>query len=414
MALELDNKSVLRTISELYLNTEIADISFVFEIDGQYQELSAHKFLLAAASPVFHRMFFGPLKQDRFLKITDTTIDGFREFLKFFYLTNMTLSTKYVAEVIHLANKYDMFECINTCTDFIRNNSTFENICCTYELAIQLNNQELKCFCETMITRSPLDFFQSSSFLHCDRNVLRHILQLDILQCKEINIFNACITWAKFACKRNNIDENIGKNLRIQLDDCFLLIRFNEMALEDFTKIISKHRDIFSLNELVYIEHSPSIRGRELMCWRESTTNGAPYHIKNIETVCFTTNKPILLTAFWCKGLLHRYSHQVSLNFKITISESNVVAVKTLFTAETTLIKRIKCRIGIVRPIVICSEKTYEIRMETENCDYHYHHAVWESEVSLDDDLIVNFYQNPLDSMSNRRGLVSCFSFRRI
>lgn len=243
--------------------------------------------------------------------------------------------------------------------------------------------------------------------------------------CNKTDVLNACLIWARNACKRNKLDENNVNNLKNQL---FYLIRFNGVNIEEFVEMLGALHEWFTLNDLAdnSFMFKPNPRSRslnhrdqnqELLCWRENSIEVTPYYIQNIESVWFTTNKTLWLNGFWCKGLLHQYLDQISVNVKLIIieidrksSEQN----KILFTTEKTLIKKIKTRISIKVPLIICPQTMYEIRMETNNNTNYFHCALWDSEVKMDDDVIVNFHRNLSIENSARRGLVLCLSFKRI
>lgn len=406
----------------------MADISFVFDIDGELHQVTAHKLILAAASPVFYKIFYKLNKDYRYIKVSNTNIDAFMQFLQFFYLKKVIITMEHIEEVMKLAKKYRMFECIESCLRYAERKLTVENVCWGYRLAIVLNNDKLRRYCERMISISPLEVFRTDSFLRCDQNVLKNILQIELMLCKETDVLNACLSWARNSCRTNNLDENNPKHLKSQLGECFYLIRFGAMSVEEFVDVLASYRQLFSSKELTDITAmlNPNPRSRplahwsrnpELMCWRENSTEDSPYHIQNVESIWFTTNKPLWLNAFWCKGLLHRHSDRVSVNFKLSINEiENPSSDRsdTLFTKMVTIIKRIKTRISIPHPLIICPGRMYEIRLETENSNYYYHCALWDSEVKLDDDLIVSFHKNVSIEHSERRGLVSCLSFKRI
>lgn len=431
MASELENKVVSRSVSKLYLNNELSDVCFVFETKDDIVKVCAHKLILAAASPVFHKMFYGLMNEGRYVKITDATASGFKTFLQFFYLEKVILTMENMDEILSLANKYDMFDCANTCMKFIKNQLRPENVCWAYQLSIVLDNNDLKRFCEKVISIAPLDVFQTESFLQCDRIVLKHILRMDLMICKETELFDACLSWAMDHCKRKHLDETLVKNLKFQLDDCFSLIRFGSMTENEFIRIATVYRELFPPGEFLNISFSfgqaPRSntlkhwnKNQEIMCWRECTTDATAYHIKNIESAWFTTNQPILLGTLWCKGLLHRYSNCFTINFKLNIIEidsqtfDNKAQTRSLFTGSLTLIKKIKTRFPIPQPLVIYPEKMYEIRLEAENTAYYYHCALWNSDVSLDDELIITFHKNPKIKENDRCGLVSCLSFKNI
>lgn len=89
-------KNVLawRGCEKLYLNERTRDVSLVF-FSKEIVSVPAHKNILAAISPVFDAMFYGPNKQEAFI-----------EFLQFFYRSEVTLSIENVSEVLDLCKRY--------------------------------------------------------------------------------------------------------------------------------------------------------------------------------------------------------------------------------------------------------------------------------------------------------------------
>ena len=54
--------------------------------DSASKPIGAHKVLLAGVSPVFRRMLFGPLKEEReVIEVKDTTHEAFNTMVKFIY-----------------------------------------------------------------------------------------------------------------------------------------------------------------------------------------------------------------------------------------------------------------------------------------------------------------------------------------
>lgn len=89
----------------LYLNEQLADVNFVFKNEAEVEKVPANKAILAALSPVFRAMFFGPMKEKGDVEMVDATADGFKEFLGFFYLDQVKLTIENIDEVIQLADK---------------------------------------------------------------------------------------------------------------------------------------------------------------------------------------------------------------------------------------------------------------------------------------------------------------------
>lgn len=100
---------------------ETKDVQFIFALNSNdVIKISAHKKVLAASSPVFYAMFYGPLKECGDVKIVDVSPDAFREFLQLFYNNEVKLTKKNRDEVNKLIDKYD----VEVERQFVNNNDT--------------------------------------------------------------------------------------------------------------------------------------------------------------------------------------------------------------------------------------------------------------------------------------------------
>lgn len=110
------NNLVETNTAKLYLNTKASDICFIFG----YERVYAHKAILAAGSDVFDAMFFGQLKENAEIEIVDAWVAAFREFLQFFYRSEMQLTTEHLGEVVILCRKYQVDDALKACEDRIK------------------------------------------------------------------------------------------------------------------------------------------------------------------------------------------------------------------------------------------------------------------------------------------------------
>lgn len=99
----------------LYLSDETADVNFIFEPDPtQIEVVPAHKSHLAAASTAFRMMFKKCDEVDdnaqgkSCIVMCDVTPGAFKEFLKFFYFSEVKISMENVAEVMELGFKFNV------------------------------------------------------------------------------------------------------------------------------------------------------------------------------------------------------------------------------------------------------------------------------------------------------------------
>lgn len=254
------NVDLPRLITEkLYLDQSSADIQFLFEeLDDDGMMLSenvpAHKLILSTGSQVFHAMFYGAIPEGNEVKIIDVGATAFKEFLQFFYIdNNITLSIENIAEVMYLIRKYGIERCMKQCVEFLIENLEIEHACLGYQLAIKLELDDLRYFCERKISASAEIVMKSESFLNCEWMVFNEIMQLDSLVCAEPRVFDAAVAWAKKSCEKKGLPSFDMQNLRDQLNGSLRFIHFKRITIEDFVSRAVDYCGLFTLPELVDI-----------------------------------------------------------------------------------------------------------------------------------------------------------------
>lgn len=205
-AAPVDSEFCKRSCMKLYLQEESADVHFVFLTNGEEKKLPAHKYILAIGSPVFQSMFYGHLKEEGDVKIADATVDAFAEFLQFFYLADVTLTTENAPEVMNLVNKYGAVDCFPACERFLMKNITMDSVCGALELAALYDRTEFRQSLLKIIINKPNELFALNTFKKCSPEILASILECENLNCKEKFVFDACIAWSENACLKKNLD----------------------------------------------------------------------------------------------------------------------------------------------------------------------------------------------------------------
>lgn len=200
-----------------YLNKRTADVFFTF--DNSNERVPAHKSVLAAASEVFDRMFYGPMAMSGDVSLPGKAPEAFKNLLQFCYLDEVVLKFDDITEVMSLLHEYQLMESLMLCGKFLVDNWTIEDICSMYDWAISLQMEEFQTFYERKICVHIAEIFKTDDFLSCSFNVLEHILNMDSLLCDESAILSACLDWARYKCKQNGKDGNDVDNLREFLID---------------------------------------------------------------------------------------------------------------------------------------------------------------------------------------------------
>lgn len=219
-----NNPIPLGSFEKFYLDSETADVHFVFgSVDGVIQRVPAHKILLAAASDVFKAMFYGPLKETADVAVDGVSAESFETFLQLFYNTKIKLSKGSVADVMNLADKYNVTKCSEMCVQFLKAALTNDDICAGLTLAIIYGQTELIDHCDRQIMLNTKAIFKSDSFLHCGRRTLAHIMRMNLLSCSEPEVFEACISWVKSNSEQVIVTKDL---IQEHLGDLFYEIRF--------------------------------------------------------------------------------------------------------------------------------------------------------------------------------------------
>lgn len=241
--------STKKTLEQLYLDrNETGDVTFL--VDSQ--RIRAHRWVLAAASPKYKAQFYGLRPDENEILIPNVSAAAFNEFLQFFYKDSVTLTLENIEAVLDMAKQSLVDEFVVNCVRFLATVVTAKNLCWAYRMSILYDIEPLRVQCEYQIGRNTKDIFATDSFLDCDHEVLLRILRFNSLNCKEKEVFDACIKWARAKCQQTDLKSS-PKYLRSALGDAIYEIRFTSMSIEEFASAHKMVEGLFTHDELVEI-----------------------------------------------------------------------------------------------------------------------------------------------------------------
>lgn len=395
---------------KLYLKSKKADVHFIFESNGSSERVPAHKILLSSASEVFDAMFYGSLKEEGDIKIVDASPEAFKQFLRLFYFNHIELTMETVAEVMYLARKYDVTECLELCSVYLANKLTVENVIAVIELAIIYDQIDLRKSCESKIRLNSREILnsQSSGFLECDGQVVNHILKMDFLSCSETEVFDACMAWVKAASKQDKLTREI---VQTHLGDSFFNICFGSMSMDDFVKLLPLYGNLFAANEYNEILQTISKQQTEPTIFRESRQtlhfdenkivkcnrfvsclNGKKYYAQDLAITTFTSSSPLLLGYFACFPLYNRHDDLTKdLHLFVTVlsESSHIEAQFSTHVMHTTGSYHVK----LPKPIIIKPNQKYSLRFSLPDHQYFFVRALGSS-VTVESNIILQFYDD--------------------
>ncbi|KAG4072269.1 hypothetical protein HA402_004201 [Bradysia odoriphaga] len=243
-----------------FLNADTADVFFVCEKNGIIERVPAHKIILAGSSNVFDTMFYGTLCEGNEVSIVDATPNGFRQFLRFFYVNDFEFSLEYIDELMYLSKKYLLESFFGKFCEFLMEQEEADGILVAYDQSFRFDLPQLKHKMENSIVANNGTIFCSEYFANIDRDLLKRLIQIPVLRIEHSKfVFDGCIFWAQANCKRESIDMTM-KNLREQLGDCFLHIQFSSMTTSHITECVENFGDMFTTQELQRIVSTISSR----------------------------------------------------------------------------------------------------------------------------------------------------------
>ncbi|CDS38052.1 BTB POZ domain containing 6 [Echinococcus multilocularis] len=239
---------------------------------SEVKRFSAHRLVLAIASPVFEAMFFGSFAEATGvlssrpptatpsaagvittpvvameIHVTDVTPAAFQQCLHYIYYDDMTLTDTLddLYDTLYAAKKYLLTPLATACKNRLISLMTPQNVLLQLNRCSAMDEDELFKICWHTIDVLTPEVLTSEHFTYLERRTLLRLISRETLYCEEWEIFEALMRWSKLECTRTGITDNT-LNVAKVMGDFLPYIRFTTMSLEDFIIHVSKS-DILSL-----------------------------------------------------------------------------------------------------------------------------------------------------------------------
>lgn len=246
----LMNNTLINTIPGFFRDKDTVDVQFFFEKENK--RVGAHKIILASRCDAFKGMFYGGVSDNGEVRIGDVSSEAFITFLRIFYFADVAIPIEQIGEIMHLADKYRVIALTEKCYQYLEHNVPVEHICTGYELAIKYYRGDLALKFEREMKINHKILFKSESFHSCPPEILKRILELDQIMCNDPKyVFEACIAWAKYACRKANLDATKPGNWKQVLDECFYRIPFSLMTPEQILQTFDEYENFFDHKEIL-------------------------------------------------------------------------------------------------------------------------------------------------------------------
>lgn len=176
-----------------------ADCRFLVGTPPNQKLLQGHKLILAMASPVFERMFYGnlPDKTDPIV-IPDVQPEAFHAMLEYIYSDKIDIrSFDKACELCYVAKKYLLPHVVAQCTHFLWADLSPKNACRAYEFAKLFDEPKLMKSSMDIISAKTKEVLADPNFCHIEMSTFLTILDCDNLNIEsELDMFNALLRYA--------------------------------------------------------------------------------------------------------------------------------------------------------------------------------------------------------------------------
>ncbi|CAG7824979.1 unnamed protein product [Allacma fusca] len=225
--------SLTERIGFLLESDIFADVTFNVGEGSSSRRFRAHKLILAISSPVFSAMFYGTIKCEDCISITDCKPDAFRILLQFAYKNELAVGEVQLAlDVLYAARKYSMRLLEDECFVYLCGNVSFDSVFAVKEAAEKYQLPALESICKEYIEDHSHDVLKFH-YPYLNRDTLLQFIQNDRLNIKELDLFQIIVDWADQECERLQL-ESSDESKRQLLEPLLPHIRFPTMTAADF------------------------------------------------------------------------------------------------------------------------------------------------------------------------------------
>jgi BTB/POZ domain-containing protein 3/6 len=185
-------------------------------------------------------MFFGGLAENKSeISVPDVEPLAFLTMLRYLYCDEIQLEADNVLATLYVAKKYILPHLSRACINFLETSLTAKNSCLLLSQSRLFEESELMQRCWEVLDAQAELAVKSEGFVDIDMRTFETILARETLNCKEINLFEAALTWAGNACIKSDI-EPTSENKRKILGNALFLIRIPTMTLEQFANHVAQ------------------------------------------------------------------------------------------------------------------------------------------------------------------------------
>jgi hypothetical protein len=210
-------ESLSNDFLSLINNKEYSDVTFIVGKDKK--PVFAHRMILAKRSVYFRKLFESGMKEsvDKEIEKSNISHTTFLVLMRYFYCGCLELNISNVLPVLAAADELTLSELKNFCVVFVTEHIDSDNALELLDMAYKYHSDVLIESCYEYIKNNSVDVLANDSFFKISSGTLQFLLESEYLGVSEIEIFVALVFWG---IRRMSAIEKIEKKGTIDPDEC--------------------------------------------------------------------------------------------------------------------------------------------------------------------------------------------------
>ena len=156
---------------------------------------------------------------------------------RYIYTDSVQISNDNLFDIVFAAKKLKLGDLEKRCAEFLETKISDDNVGNYVEQAMQFDSEECIATCLEYFAFNASGVISSEQFFTMSRDTIGKLCESDKINCFDVELFSACVDWAKAECQRNNTEAS-PENLRTALGELLNKIKFSRMTLDEIMKTV--------------------------------------------------------------------------------------------------------------------------------------------------------------------------------
>ncbi|CAL8095967.1 unnamed protein product [Calicophoron daubneyi] len=169
------------------------------------------------------------------IRVQDVSPLGFYRLLRYIYYDEIVFTGVVgTLRTLYAARKYCFYDLARACVNYLENNVCIEHVLKLLKASFDFNEPRLRNLCMRLIINDTFEVLKRAEFKDVHKDLVVQILKQDVLNIREIELFDQVMHWAENECERIGIPVT-AMNQRIALGNHnFAHIRFPTILPHEF------------------------------------------------------------------------------------------------------------------------------------------------------------------------------------